>query len=177
MKARHVLWLAGVMFVLGLLLGCGPSLPLAKGHLETLNKVAGSYPNEIGACLAPDSLEIPYTRRATRDVLSPAPCEDGARVWWHAHPEELLFEPTASYRNYVREYVPEDFAADDATRLCYLSGRDVQAVIEASYQLDSLAYAIVGVKPGVYCWWSVQQIRDAGLGTQFLPPPDGQVSW
>lgn len=166
------------LLLLAILLACGGHrLPVDGDHLTVLNKVAGSYPNEIGACLRPDSLEIPHTRQATRDILSPAPCEDGTKVYWHAHPKELIYKPTDGYSRYVREVIPEGRDMTNPRGLCYLSGADVRAIIEASYRNEDLEYAVVGVEPGIWCWWTVEQVRDAGLGTPFLPPPEDQVSW
>lgn len=164
--------------VLALLVACGGHrLPVEPEHLSALNKIAGSYPNEIGACLAPDSLEIPHTRRAGRDRLSPAPCERGTRVYWHAHPKELIYSPTDGYSQYVREVVPDGRSMTDPRGLCYLSGADIRSIIEASYRNPDLEYAVVGVEPGIWCYWTIAEVRQAGIGRQFLAPRDDQVSW
>jgi hypothetical protein len=135
---------------------------LAPHILQGLDSIASSpierFRCVLGVIRGPylwaDLFYEPRIGYADKDSVSVGGCPVSTVIEWHTHPPE---------------------GNTPFTFWCYLSGMDMMRAKQTS-----VAFYMVHVRRGVYCWWSLSQILRALERNPLLPrldPIKGQTSW
>lgn len=143
--------------------------PMSPAMMEKLGTFAANYPNEIGFCVEEGSFHIPYVEQAIKSGMRVKEyCPKGTDVWWHSHPQRMLFNGRFKVWYERLQGRPPDSVRD----LCYLSRTDVETAKERNAE-----HFVVGVNQDIWCWWTAEQVEEIEYPDAINHPPEGQVSW